>query len=146
MPTLAVNKRAKFDYEILDKYEAGIVLTGQEVKSVRAGRMSLTGSYVTIKRGTASLIGANIPKYPQAGPIPGYEADRSRTLLLHTRELRKLTEKLDQKGLTLVPISVYTKGPMIKIEFGVGRGKKQFEKRETIKRRDVDREIRRSMK
>ncbi len=146
MPTLAVNKRARYDYEILDTFEAGLVLSGQEVKSVRAGRMNLTGSYVTVKQGAAWLIGAHIPKYPQAGPQPTYDPDRSRLLLLHRRELTRIAGKMEQKGLTLVPISAYTKGSMIKIEFGVGRGKRQFEKRESIKKRDVDREVRRSLK
>ena len=146
MPTLAVNKRAKFDYEILEKLEAGLVLSGPEVKTVRKGSMNLLGSYVTINRGAAWLMGAHIPRYPQAGPQPGYDPDRTRKLLLHTREIKRLAGKLDQKGLTLVPISVYTKGSKIKLEFGLARGKKQFEKRETIKKRDVEREIRRSLK
>jgi SsrA-binding protein len=146
MPELAYNKKAKFDYQILEPFEAGLMLTGQEVKSVRAGRMSLLGAYVTIARGAAWLINANIQKYPQAGPQPEYDPDRTRKLLLHRREIQKLAGKLEQKGLTLVPISVYTKGSKIKLEFGLARGKKQFEKKETIKRRDVDREIRRSLK
>lgn len=146
MPTLAVNKRAKFDYEILDTVEAGLVLSGQEVKSIRAGRMSLMGAYVTIANGAARLIGSHVQRYPQAGPQPDYDPDRSRLLLLHKRELAKLAGKMEQKGLTLVPISVYTKGSKIKLEFGIGRGKKQFEKKEQIKRRDVDREVRRALK
>jgi SsrA-binding protein len=146
MPTLAINKRAKYDYEILDTLEAGLVLSGQEVKSIRAGRMSLTGSYVTIANGGARLIGSHVQRYPQAGPLPDYDPDRSRQLLVHKRELAKLSGKMEQKGLTLVPISVYTKGSKIKLEFGIGRGKKQFEKKEQIKRRDVDREIRRALK
>src|ERR1051325_2975739 len=122
MPQLALNKRARFDYEILEKFEAGVMLLGSEVKSVRAGRMSLLGSYVTINRGAAWLLGAHIPRYPQAGPQPGYDPDRTRKLLLHGREIKRLGGKLDQKGLTLVPISVYTKGPKIKLEFGLARG------------------------
>lgn len=146
MPQLAVNKRALFDYVILEKFEAGLVLFGHEVKSIRDKRMSLLGAYVTISRGSASLINSHVPLYPKAGPKPDYDPDRSRRLLLHKRELDRLAGKMEQKGLTLVPISVYTKGSQIKIEFGLGRGKKQFEKRETIKKRDIDREIRRSMK
>ena len=146
MPTLAFNKRAKFDYEILEKFEAGVMLLGHEVKSVRAERMGLMGAYVTISRGAAWLVGAHIPKYPQAGPQPDYDPYRSRKLLLRKRELARLAGKLEQKGLTLVPISVYTKASRIKLEFGLARGKKQFEKKETIKRREVDREIRRSLK
>lgn len=146
MPTLAENKKAKFDHDILDTFEAGIALLGHEVKSVRAGGMSLRGAYVTIARGGVWLIGAHIPRYPQAGPLPDHDPDRTRALLLHTREIAKLAGKLEQKGLTLVPISVYTKGSKIKLSFGLARGKKQFEKKETLKRRDVDREIRRSLK
>jgi SsrA-binding protein len=146
MPQLAFNKRALFDYEILEKFEAGLVLFGHEVKSVRSGKMSLLGAYVTIGRGSAWLINSHIPLYPKAGPKPDYDPDRTRRLLLHKRELDRLSGKLDQKGLTLVPISVYTKGSRIKIEFGLGRGKKQFEKKESIKKREIDREIRRSLK
>ena len=146
MPTLAVNKRAHFDYEILEKFEAGIVLQGNEVKTVRGNRMGLLGAYVTISRGAAWLMGAHIPRYPQAGPQPGYDPDRNRKLLLHKREIKRLAGKLEQKGLTLVPISVYTKASMIKLEFGLARGKRQYEKRESIRKRDVDREIRRSLK
>jgi len=146
MPQLAVNKRALFDYAILEKFEAGLVLFGHEVKSIRDKRLSLLGSYVTISRGAAFLINSHVPLYPKAGPHPEYDPDRSRKLLLHKRELGRLAGKLEQKGLTMVPISVYTKGSQIKIEFGLGRGKKQFEKRESIKKREVDREIRRSMK
>jgi len=146
MPKLAVNKRALFDYEILEKFEAGLVLFGHEVKSVRLGRMSLLGSYVTINQGAAWLINGHIPLYPKAGPKPDYDPDRTRKLLLHKRELDRLAGKMEQKGLTLVPISVYTKGSQIKLEFGLGRGKKQYEKKESIKKREVDREIRRSLK
>lgn len=146
MPTLAVNKRARFDYEILEKFEAGLVLEGNEVKSVRDNKMSLLGSYVTINRGAAWLLGAHIARYPQAGKQEGYDPDRTRKLLLHTREIKRLAGKLEQKGLTLVPISVYTKGAKIKLEFGLGRGKKQYEKRDSIKKKDLDREVRRSLK
>ena len=146
MPSLSHNKKAKFDYEILESFEAGLVLEGHEVKSVRAGRMSLLGAYVTISRGMVWLIGSHIQKYPQAGPLADYDPDRSRKLLLHRRETQKLAGKLEQKGLTLVPISVYTKGSKIKLEFGLARGKKQYQKKETLKRRDIDREVRRTMK
>lgn len=146
MPTLAENKKAKFEYEILDTFEAGLMLLGHEVKSVRNGRMSLLGAYVTIARGGLWLIGGHIQRYPQAGPLPEYDPERSRRLLLHKREIAKLAGKLEQKGLTLVPLSVYTKGSKIKLSFGLARGKKLYEKKETIKRREVDREIRRSLK
>jgi len=146
MPVLATNKKARFDYEILEPFEAGLVLTGQEVKSVRDNKMGLNGAYVTIARGGMWLVGGHIPRYPQAGPIEGYDPDRTRRLLLHRREINKLAGKLEQKGLTLVPLSVYTKGSKIKLEFGLARGKKTFEKRESIKKRDLDRDIRRTLK
>lgn len=146
MPELAYNKKAKFDYQILETFEAGLMLTGPEVKSVRGGKMSLLGAYVTIARGAVWLVGGHVQRYPQAGPQPDYDPDRTKKLLLHKREINKLAGKLEQKGLTLVPISVYTKGSKIKLSFGLARGKKQFEKRETIKRRESDREIRRSLK
>lgn len=146
MPDLSYNKKAKFDYQILETFEAGLMLTGAEVKSVRGGKMSLLGAYVTISRGAVWLVGGHIPRYPQAGPQPDYDPDRTRKLLLHKREISRLAGKLEQKGLTLVPISVYTKGSKIKLSFGLARGKKQFEKRETIRRRESDREVRRSLK
>ncbi len=146
MPTLAENKKAKFEYQILDTFEAGLMLLGHEVKSARLGRMSLLGAYVTIARGALWLIGAHIQRYPQAGPLPDYDPERSRKLLLHKREISKLAGKLEQKGLTLVPLSVYTKGSKIKLSFGLARGKKLFEKKEAIKKRESDREIRRSLK
>jgi SsrA-binding protein len=145
MPTLAVNKKARFDYDILDKFEAGIVLSGQEVKSARSGRLNLIGSRVGIIGGQPVLIGAQIAPYERAGKLPDYDPQRTRKLLLHQRELKKLAGKLEEKGLTIVPISAYTKGPFIKVEIGVARGKKQYEKRETIKKRDIDREIRSRM-
>ena len=146
MPELAYNKKAKFEYEILETFEAGLMLTGAEVKSVRGGKMSLLGAYVTISRGAVWLVGGHIQRYPQAGPQPDYDPERTKKLLLHKREINKLAGKLEQKGLTLVPLSVYTKGSKLKLSFGLARGKKQFEKRETIKRRESDREIRRSLK
>lgn len=146
MPTLAENKKAKFEYQILDTFEAGLMLLGHEVKSARLGRMSLLGSYVTIARGALWLIGAHIQRYPQAGPLPEYDPNRTRKLLLHKREIAKIAGKLEQKGLTLVPLSAYTKGSKIKLSFGLARGKKLYEKKETIKRRESDREIRRSLK
>ena len=145
MATLAINKRAKFDYEILETFEAGLMLLGHEVKSVRAGQMSLRGAYVTMHGGEAWLTGSTIPAYAKAGPLPGYDSMRSRKLLLHRRELSRILGKMQQKGLTLVPISVYTRRSTIKIEFGLARGKKMYEKREAIKKRDLDREVRETL-
>lgn len=145
MPELAFNKRARFDYEILDSFEAGIVLSGQEVKSVREGKMALLGSHAVIIRGELVLIGAQIPVYKAAGPQPDYDPKRTRTLLVRKAELAKIAGKLEVKGLTIVPISAYTKGTKIKISLGLGRGKREFDKRATIKKRDLDRDIRRSL-
>lgn len=146
MPNFADNPKAKFDYELLDKFEAGIVLEGHEVKSIRKGHMSLRGAYVTIARGRPTLVGAHITKYPQAGPLPGYDPARFRDLLIHKRELGKLVGKMEQTGLTLVPLSVYASGSKIKLSFALARGKKQFEKKETIKKRDLDREVQRELR
>jgi len=110
MPTLSINKKARYDYTIMDTMEAGIQLTGAEVKSVRGGRLNLAGSRVVITRGEAYLLGAQIAAYSQAGAQPGYDPQRTRRLLLHMREIRKLIGKLEEAGLTVVPLSAYTKG------------------------------------
>lgn len=146
MPTYAVNKKARHDYEILETYEAGLMLTGQEVKSVRSGQMKLLGAYVTFHDTGAYLLNAHIPKYKFTGHLEGYQPDRSRKLLLKEKEITYLRGKLAEKGLTIIPLSVYTKGQRIKVEIGVGRGKKAFDKRENLKKRDTEREMRRRMK
>lgn len=146
MPTLATNKKARFDYEILDEWEAGLMLSGQEVKSVRAGQMSLKGSFVHVKGDAVWLVNAHIPKYAKAGPLPGYDPDQSRKLLLHKREIDKIRGKLETKGLTIVPLSAYTKGSKLKVKIGLARGKKQYEKKESIKKKDIERDLRRSLK
>jgi len=147
MPTLATNKKAFFDYNILDKYEAGIVLSGQEVKSARQGQASLKGAYITINKDKeVFLLNASIPKYKMAGPIPNYDPTQSRKLLLHKKEINNLAGKLQQTGLTLVPISLYTKGKNIKLEIGLAQGKKKFDKRQNIKERDEKRKIQRILK
>ncbi|MCX6796754.1 MAG: SsrA-binding protein SmpB [Candidatus Falkowbacteria bacterium] len=147
MPTLAFNKRANFDYTISDTYEAGLVLYGHEVKSVKTGHISLKGAFVTIKSTPKNLpefylINAHIPLYAKASTIKNYEPTRPRKLLLHKNEIKKLIGKKQEQGLTLVPIKIYTKRSLIKLEFGVGRGKKKIDKRETIKKRELDRQIR----
>ncbi len=146
MPDLAYNKIAKRDYELKDIYEAGLVLTGQEVKSIRSGQMKLQGSYITVVRGEIWLIGAHIPKWKAAGMLKDFDPDRSRKLLLHKREISHLFGKSSEKGLTIVPIRVYNKKNLIKLEFGIGRGRKEYEKREIKKKRDVERDIRERMK
>lgn len=145
MPIISVNKRAYFDYEILENFEAGVVLTGQEVKSIKTGHISLAGAFVTMKGAEAWLTNSHVPPYKMAGKILDYEPTRPRKLLLRKKELSSLIGKIKQKGLTLVPLRVYTKGSKIKLEFGIGRGKKKYEKRETIKKREIDRKIRSAM-
>ena len=142
MANLARNKRATFDYEILERFEAGIALTGQEVKSVRTGHMKLQGAFVQIRDGEMWLKNAFIAPYTHAAPSADYDPSHNRKLLMHRREIKKLEQKQDAGGLTIVPISAYTKAGIVKIEIGLARGKRQFEKRAAIKRRDIDREIR----
>lgn len=137
------NKRAYFDYQIFETYEAGIALLGFEVKSVRRGSMSLRASFVTIKDGGLWLTNAVISPYQPANTPTDYDPSRSRRLLLHKKEIMHLIGKLKQRGLTMVPLRVYTKHNKIKVEIGVVRGKKQYDKREVIKKRDAERELRR---
>lgn len=153
MKVLAENRKAKFDYEILEKFEAGMVLLGQEVKAIKIGRMSLKGSYVVFKgsargRGMPELylIGANIPPYQPKNALPDYDPERARKLLLNKTEIKHLLGKTKEKGLTLIPLKVYTKYAKIKLEFGIGKGKKRPDKREQIKKRDTDRIIERELK
>jgi SsrA-binding protein len=146
MPTLAFNKRSGFDYQILEKYEAGLALKGFEVKSIKLGHISLKESFVTIKGSELYLTNAHITPYRQAGNIPHYDPTAPRKLLLRKSEIKSLIGKYRSKGLTLVPIRVYTKGRLVKLEFGLGKGKKEFDKREKIARRESDREIRRVLK
>ena len=146
MAALAVNKKARFDYEILETLEAGLKLTGPEVKSVKSGHIQLKGAFLHIQKNELWLKGAYIAPYKPAGNQEGYDPYRDRKVLVHRRELSRLTGKRQAEGLTLVPLSVYLKGGLIKLEFGVARGKKKYEKRETIKKRDVQRDIREKLK
>lgn len=143
---LANNKKALFDYHILEKMEVGLVLTGPEVKAIRNGQMNLKGAFVTFHNGNAYLIGAHISRYQPAGKQLDYEPDHSRRLVLHKKEIRYLQGKSQEKGLTIVPISVYTKNRFLKLEIGIAKGKKEFDKRETIKKRDTAKDIRRAIK
>ncbi len=143
---LVGNKKVNFNYEILERFETGIELLGFEVKSLRNKRGSLEGSHVTVRGNEAFLIGADIPPYQQANTPEGYDPHRHRRLLLTKKELSQLTDTEHMKGLTIVPISVYNKGKKIKVEIGIVRGKKKFDKRETIKKRESDRDIHRSLK
>lgn len=143
---LAKNRRARFDYHILEKFEAGLVLTGQETKSIRDKNVSLKGSYVTLKNNEPYLINAHISPYKHAGNLKSYEPTRSRKLLLNKKEIKSLIGKLKQKGLTLVPISMYSRNRRIKLEFGIGRGKQKHDKRQDIKKREDDRKMMQKLK
>lgn len=146
MKTLAINKRASFDYELQDRYEAGLVLAGHEVKSIKTGHLSLKGSFVTLKGNDLHLTNAFIPPYAFAGKLPHYEPTQSRRLLLKKSEIRSLIGKVRVQGLTLVPIRVYTRRQLVKLEFAVGKGKKSFDKRHSIAKKDADRRIQRTMR
>ena len=146
MKTLALNKRAKYDYDILEKFEAGLVLKGHEVKAIRTGRISLKGAYVIIKDDEAFLINADISPYQPKNVPEDYSPSRTRKLLLHKKEIKNLIGKGREKGLTLVSIRVYDKKGKLKLEFGIGRGKKKTDKRELIKKREVKREIEKKLK
>lgn len=146
MVTIATNKRANFDYEILEKYEAGLELLGYEVKSIKTKHVSLKESFVTIHGIELYLTNAHIPLYVHAGKVPGYNPTRPRKLLVKKREIKRLIGASRTQGLTLVPIRLYTKRRLIKLEFGLGKGKKQFDKREKIKKREDERGMRRVMK
>lgn len=135
-----INRKALYDYQILDRFEAGIKLTGPEVKSVKGERVSLAGSFVKILGSEAYLINALIPLYEYAR-TPDYDERRTRKLLLHKRQLISLKTKLASGNFALVPLSLYIKKGLIKIEIGLGKGKREYEKREAIKRRDLQREI-----
>jgi len=146
MAPYAKNRKAFFDYEVLDKYEAGIELLGVEVKSVRGGQMSLLGAFVIVRGGEVFLINANIPPYQPKNAPKDYDPLRNRKLLLTMKEIKELTVGEKNKSLTIVPLSVYNKGRKIKVEIAFVKGKKKHDKRNVIKRRDTDREIRREMK
>jgi SsrA-binding protein len=145
MAHYAENRKARFDYEILEKYETGIELLGTEVKSVRSGRMSLEGAFVIVRGGEAYLINSNIPPYQAKNAPKDYDPLRNRRLLLTKKEISELA-KSEKTNLTIVPISVYNKGRKIKLEIALVKGKKKRDKRESIKKRDTDREIRRTLK
>ena len=142
MSVLALNKRAKFDYEILETFEAGLVLFGHEVKSARSGHASLKGSYISVRHNELYLIGSLISLYRYAGQVKDYDPGRERKLLVRKKELGYLIGKKQERGLTLVPIKLYTKHSFLKLEFGLGKGKTQYDKRESIKKRDLDRQVR----
>jgi len=146
MSVYATNEKAHFDYHIQETLEAGLVLAGHEVKSIRAGRCSIKGAYVKIVGGEAWLLGATVSPYQPGNVPPDYDQQRSRKLLLKKKELNYLMGKSQEKGLTLVPIRLYNKNGLIKLEVGIGQGKKKADKREKIAKREVQRKIERALK
>lgn len=144
--SLITNTKATFNYEIIDRYEAGIELFGHEVKSLRNKHGKLDGSYVRVKHGEAYLVGADIPPYQPANTDVSYNRLRDRKLILKKNEILSLKQKTEKDGLTLIPISWYNKGRKIKVELAVARGKKKFDKRETTKKREDSREMLRHIK
>lgn len=140
-----VNKKATFDYDILDRFEAGIILSGQEVKSLRGGHGKLEGSFVRLMNAEAYLVNAQIFPYAFAR-TEGYDPKRTRKLLLHRKEIVSLISKIEGSNLTLIPLSWYTTGRRVKLEVGLARGKKQYQKREKIRREDQKRELEREFR
>lgn len=139
------NRKAKYNYEIEETYEAGIVLKGTEIKSIRNGKVQLKDSYAIIKNNEIYLLNMHISAY-ENGNIFNHEETRTRKLLLHKKEIFKIRDKTNQEGYTLIPIKVYLSKNKAKVLLGVARGKKIYDKRETIKARDIDREVKRQLK
>ena len=143
MKPLAENRKAYFDYEIMERFEAGMVLTGQEVKSIKGGHINLAGSYVIFKQEEPYLSGAKIPAYQPKNTPADYNPERLRKLLLNKKEINILIGRSNQKGFSIIPLKVYEKNGRIKLEFGLAKGKKKYDKKEKIKKRDIEREIQR---
>ncbi|MDP2641800.1 MAG: SsrA-binding protein SmpB, partial [bacterium] len=143
MTTFANNSKALFDYEVLERFTAGIELSGTEVKSVRMGKISLRGAFVAVRGDEAFLVGADIPAYQPKNAPTDYDALRARRLLVTKAEVEELRDAEGTKGLTIIPLSVYNKGRFLKLDIAIARGKKKWDKREAIKKRDVEREIKR---
>lgn len=146
--TFATNREGLYNYEVVEKFEAGIVLIGAEVKSIKGGRVSIKGSYVRIdNNGEAWIINCNIGAYgPAKGSLQNYQPDKPRKLLLHKKELASLIGKNKQKGLTIIPTCVYTKKGLVKVEIALAKGKTKIDKREQIKKREAERQINRTLK
>lgn len=140
------NRKARYEYDIFETCEAGLALTGDEVKSAKQGGMRLDGSYVRPMKGGLWLIGGSISRYGKQGHNESHDPERSRQLLVHAKELRYFTGKLQEKGLTLVPLRVYSSGRRLKLLFGLARGKRLFDKRAAVKERDLKREVGRSLR
>ncbi len=139
---IATNRRARFEYEILDTWEAGLALLGPEVKALRTGKANLSDAYATVRRGEAFLVNAHISPYEKAGR-DNADPRRERKLLLHRREIARLQGAVAEKGLTLIPLKLYFKNGRAKVQIGLARGKRKYDKRQTIRRREEEREIQR---
>jgi SsrA-binding protein len=142
---VATNRKARHDYEILETFEAGIELVGSEVKSVRAAQVSFKDSFAYVKNGEVILLNMHISPYEKASHY-GHAPERNRRLLLHKKEIRKLRQRTEEQGLTLVPLALYFKGPFVKVELGLGRGKHKYDKRDDIAKREAAIDIRRAYK
>jgi SsrA-binding protein len=140
------NRQARYLYEILETYEAGVELTGTEVKSIRAGRVNLKDGYALLRNGEAWLINVHISPYQASGQYFNHEPRRTRKLLLHRKEINRLIGQVEQKGLTLIPLKLYFKRGWIKVSIGLAKGKKIHDKRESVKRREDQREMARAIK
>lgn len=145
MPTYSKNKKAYHDFEILDSFEAGIVLNGDEVKSIKASQVQLVGAYVDIENTEAFLHAAHVSRY-KFSHLETHDPTRKRKLILHKKEIEKIATALDTKGITAIPLELYSKKGLIKIKIGLCRGKKLHDKRDTLKKRDQEREIRKEIK
>ncbi|MEK7176002.1 MAG: SsrA-binding protein SmpB [Patescibacteria group bacterium] len=139
------NRKAFFDYEILKRFTAGIELLGLEVKSIRAGKINLRDAFIAVRGSEAYLVNADVPAYQPKNAPQEYDALRPRKLLLSKEEIAELSEAEGTKGLTIVPLSVYNKGRFLKLDLAIARGKKKFDKRQAIKKRDVERELKRKL-
>jgi len=146
MAVYADNRKALHDYEILEKFSSGIELAGMEVKAVKEGKMNLRGAFVSIRGNEAFLVGSLISPYQPKNTPNDYDSTRSRKLLLSKGEIEKLAETENTKGLTIIPLSVYNRGKFLKIDIAIARGKKKHDKREAIKKRDTERDLKRTLK
>lgn len=140
-----LNRKAHFDYEIIDTFEAGIVLTGTEIKSIRQGKANLKDSYAIVRKEELYLLNMHISAYEQGNRF-NHDEDRTRKLLMHKKEILKLRDKVEMEGFTLVPLKLYFKNNKAKILLGLAKGKKDYDKREAIKKKDIDRQVAKELK
>ncbi len=144
--TIAVNKRAKLDFEILERYEAGIQLLGPEVKSIKRGKVSIKEAYCKFKDGELWITNMYVGKYQPNNKMANFREDRDRKLLLHSYQLKRLIGKSKEKGLTIIPLRIYSRDGLIKVEIALAKPRKKYDKREEIKRRDMERQLQRELK